>query len=223
MLGISSFFFVNLLATFSEVQSSPGPTAGTALPRRVRGVQEPHRRGGGAALGRHRGGDASSSPRSSPCASSPRRSATAPSSCSMTAPVRPWEIVLGKYLGGVGVVWGHPRADHRLPSPLSISEPASRATALEWSTVALGFGGVLLWGATCLAVGMFVSALTESQMLAAFLTFAILLSLDAAPRAGPERRGALAQRGQLPLVQLAALQRSPAASSTSRRWSSSPR
>jgi ABC-2 type transport system permease protein len=28
MLGISSFFFVNLLATFKEVQGSPGCTAG---------------------------------------------------------------------------------------------------------------------------------------------------------------------------------------------------
>jgi len=33
----------------------------------------------------------------------------------------------------------------------------------------------LLWGATCMAIGMFVSSLTESQMLAALLTFAILL------------------------------------------------
>ena len=39
----------------------------------------------------------------------------------------------------------------------------------------LGWGGLLLWGATCMAVGMFMSVMTESQMVAAFLTFAVLL------------------------------------------------
>ena len=34
---------------------------------------------------------------------------------------------------------------------------------------------MLLWGATCMAVGMFISSLTESQMVASLLTFAVLL------------------------------------------------
>jgi ABC-2 type transport system permease protein len=89
--------------------------------------------------------------------------------------VRPWEIVLGKYLGGVGVIWATLGLTIIFPITLSLFGSSESGTALEWSTVALGFGGLLLWGATCLAVGMFVSALTESQMLAAFLTFAILL------------------------------------------------
>lgn len=93
----------------------------------------------------------------------------------MTAPVRPWEIVLGKYLGGVGVIWATLGLTIIFPITLSLFGSSESGTALEWSTVGLGFGGLLLWGATCLAVGMFVSALTESQMLAAFLTFAILL------------------------------------------------
>jgi len=41
--------------------------------------------------------------------------------------------------------------------------------------VLLGYGAVLLWGATCMAVGMFISSLTESQMVAALLTFVVLL------------------------------------------------
>ena len=44
-----------------------------------------------------------------------------------------------------------------------------------WGTVLLGYAGLLLWGATCIAIGMFISALTESQMLAAILTFAVAL------------------------------------------------
>jgi ABC-2 type transport system permease protein len=76
----------------------------------------------------------------------------------MTAPVRPWEIVLGKYLGGVGVIWATLGLTIIFPITLSLFGSSESGTALEWSTVALGFGGLLLWGATCLGVGMFVSA-----------------------------------------------------------------
>jgi ABC-2 type transport system permease protein len=48
-------------------------------------------------------------------------------------------------------------------------------SALEWGTVLLGYGGLLLWGATCMAIGLFISALTQSQMVAALVTFAVLL------------------------------------------------
>jgi ABC-2 type transport system permease protein len=93
----------------------------------------------------------------------------------MTAPVRPAEIVLGKYLGGLGVVWTTLGLTIVFPLILAAFGSGESGHALEWSTVLLGYGGLLLWGATCLAVGMFISALTESQMLAAFLAFAILL------------------------------------------------
>ncbi|MBZ4398956.1 ABC transporter permease [Myxococcus sp. MISCRS1] len=93
----------------------------------------------------------------------------------MTAPVRPIEIVLGKYLGGVGIICATLGLTLVFPVVLSAFGKADSGTALEWSTVMLGYGGILLWGATCMAVGMFISALTESQMLAAFLTFAVLL------------------------------------------------
>jgi ABC-2 type transport system permease protein len=93
----------------------------------------------------------------------------------MTAPVRPFEIVLGKYLGGLGVICATLGLTIVFPVLLSIFGASESGRALEWSTVFLGYGGLLLWGATCMAVGMFISALTESQMLAAFLTFAVLL------------------------------------------------
>jgi ABC-2 type transport system permease protein len=94
----------------------------------------------------------------------------------MTVPVRPVEIVLGKYLGGLGVISATLGLTIVFPIILSLfGLSASGGSALEWSTVLLGYGGLLLWGATCMAVGMFISALTESQMLAAFLTFAVLL------------------------------------------------
>lgn len=93
----------------------------------------------------------------------------------MTAPVRPIEIVVGKYLGGLGVISATLGLTIVFPVLLSLFGRSESGTALEWSTVLLGYGGLLLWGATCMAVGMFISALTESQMLAAFLTFAVLL------------------------------------------------
>jgi ABC-2 type transport system permease protein len=93
----------------------------------------------------------------------------------MTAPVRPIEIVLGKYLGGVGAITATLGLTIVYPVILAVFGASESGSALEWSTVALGYLALLLWGATCIAIGMFISALTESQMLAAFLTFALLL------------------------------------------------
>ena len=93
----------------------------------------------------------------------------------MTLPVRPVELVLGKYLGGLGIISATLGLTILFPAAISIFGRSESGSALEWSTVLLGYGGLLLWGATCMAVGMFISSLTESQMLAALLTFAILL------------------------------------------------
>jgi ABC-2 type transport system permease protein len=93
----------------------------------------------------------------------------------MTAPVRPLEIVLGKYLGGLGIISTALGLTILFPVLLSIFGTSDTGSPLEWSTVLLGYGALLLWGATCIAVGMFISSLTESQMLAALLTFAVLL------------------------------------------------
>lgn len=93
----------------------------------------------------------------------------------MTTPVRPLEIVLGKYLGAFVMVALTLGVTIIFPIVLSIFGTGESGRAVEWSTVLLGFGGLILWGATCMAVGMFISSLTESQMVAAFLTFALLL------------------------------------------------
>ncbi len=93
----------------------------------------------------------------------------------MTSPVRPVEIVLGKYLGGLGVITATLGITIVFPLVLTLFGSSESGRALEWSTVLMGYFGLLLWGATCMALGMFFSSLTESQMLAAFLTFAVLL------------------------------------------------
>jgi ABC-2 type transport system permease protein len=93
----------------------------------------------------------------------------------MTAPVRPVEIVLGKYLGALGIVGATLGLTILFPIILAIFGQSESGSALEWSTVLLGYGGLLLWGGTCMAVGMFISILTRSEMLAAVLTFVIAL------------------------------------------------
>ncbi len=93
----------------------------------------------------------------------------------MTAPIRPIEIVLGKYLGGLGIITTTLGLTLLYPLLLSQLGHSESGTALEWGTVLLGYAGLLLWGATCMAVGLFISALTQSQMVAALVTFAVLL------------------------------------------------
>ncbi len=93
----------------------------------------------------------------------------------MTAPVRPVELVLGKYLGGLGIISTALGLTIVFPLILTAFGDSASGAVLEWPTVLLGYGGVLLWGATCMAVGMFISSLTESQMVAALFTFVVML------------------------------------------------
>jgi ABC-2 type transport system permease protein len=105
----------------------------------------------------------------------------------MTTPVRPLEIVLGKYLGAVGLVVCTLGVTIVFPIILSLIGSSESGSALEWRTVLLGYFALLLWGATNMAIGMFISSLTESQMVAAFVSFAVallwMLVSSIAPRA----------------------------------------
>jgi ABC-2 type transport system permease protein len=48
-------------------------------------------------------------------------------------------------------------------------EGAGNAGPVDWSTALMGLLGVLLVGATCTALGLFTSSVTDSQMVAAVL------------------------------------------------------
>ena len=91
----------------------------------------------------------------------------------MTTPTRAIEIVLGKYVGAVGIIILTLSVTLVFPFILAIVGNSASGTAIEWSTVWLGYFALTLWGATCMAVGLFISSLTESQMVAAVLTFAV--------------------------------------------------
>lgn len=91
----------------------------------------------------------------------------------MTAPVRSAHIVLGKYLGGVGIALCTIASTLVYPIVLALYGNSESGSALEWSTVLLGYGALLLWSATWIAIGMFVSSLTESQLLAVVVTIVV--------------------------------------------------
>ena len=96
----------------------------------------------------------------------------------LTSPVRPSEIVAGKYLAALAVMTVSIALVATLPVILSFfAKGVSGGSALEWQTVGTGLLGLFLFGAMCLAVGMFISAVTESVIVAALVTFIVLFAL----------------------------------------------
>jgi ABC-2 type transport system permease protein len=89
----------------------------------------------------------------------------------MTSPVTELEIVLGKFLASLTlfVIMLLPTAAGLVYLFLH-SDPAA-----PWRMLLGGYLGVLLLGGGLLALGHFISSLTESQIIAAVLTFAAFL------------------------------------------------
>jgi ABC-2 type transport system permease protein len=91
----------------------------------------------------------------------------------MTSPISELQIVLGKYLASLVLYI-------LMLAPTSIyfivmskySEPA-----LPWKIVLSSYLGVFLLGAVLIAIGSFISSLTENQIIAGVSTFVIFLML----------------------------------------------
>jgi ABC-2 type transport system permease protein len=89
----------------------------------------------------------------------------------LTSPVSEATVVLGKFLGALGfflVVW--------IPSILFILYLRSQ-TSVDLGSVAAGYVGIILIGAYFIAIGVFASTLAKNQIVAAILTFAILIPI----------------------------------------------
>jgi len=89
----------------------------------------------------------------------------------MTAPVTAGQVVVGKYLAALlfyCFLW--------LPT---VAYPLLLAyfEEVDWGPILAGYLGVLGIGAVFLAVGLLASSLTKSQLVAAILTFAMLIPL----------------------------------------------
>lgn len=89
----------------------------------------------------------------------------------LTAPLTDWQIIVGKFLGALGLyavmlavtlvhmailfVFGNP----------------------EWKPIATGYLGLLLMGGSFLSLGLFISSLTKNQIVAGMITFSVFLLL----------------------------------------------
>jgi ABC-2 type transport system permease protein len=89
----------------------------------------------------------------------------------MTLPLKPWQIVLGKYLGAVTMLLIMTAATTINLVPLYLyGNPQTQ-------TIFAGYIGFVLLGMACLAIGQFFSALTHNQIVAALVTLPVLLAL----------------------------------------------
>ncbi len=87
----------------------------------------------------------------------------------LTYPVRDGAVLVGKYLAGLTL--------YALMLALTLVYPllVFYFARVEWGPLATGYLGLLLMGATFLAVGIFASSLTENQIVASIITFGVLL------------------------------------------------
>ncbi len=89
----------------------------------------------------------------------------------MTAPISEAEVVAGKYLAALTFylfLW--------LPTLLYAALIAWHSD-VDWGPIAAGYLGIVGIGALFLAIGLFASALSKNQLVAAMMSFAIILPL----------------------------------------------
>lgn len=89
----------------------------------------------------------------------------------LTAPLTNLQVVLGKFLAGLAFF-----------ASMLVLSLVFMGTLLyfakpDMGPIASGYLGLLLYGASLVALGMFVSSLTENQIIAAVLSFGLTLTL----------------------------------------------
>jgi ABC-2 type transport system permease protein len=89
----------------------------------------------------------------------------------MTAPITEGQVVAGKYLAVLtfyASLWA---------PTLAYAGILAYNAKMDWGPVAAGYLGILGIGALLLSIGTFASAMTKSQLVAAFVTIALVLLL----------------------------------------------
>ena len=92
----------------------------------------------------------------------------------LSNPVTPAQIALGKYFASLVVLLCMMALVAIYPL---LVQAYAQVGSVAWATVASGLLGLFLLGASFVAVGLFISALTRSQVVAAAITFCALLLL----------------------------------------------
>jgi ABC-2 type transport system permease protein len=90
----------------------------------------------------------------------------------LTAPVRDWEVVLGKYLAAMGLFMLMLVAT--LYYPFLLWRIGGNP---DWGPILSGYLGLILLSSAMIAIGTLTSAVTENQIVAAVLGFGVLLLL----------------------------------------------
>jgi ABC-2 type transport system permease protein len=89
----------------------------------------------------------------------------------ITMPVRDWEVVIGKFLGVLGLF--AVLLALTLPYPISIA----RLGTLDPGPVFTGYVGLFLQGGALLAIGLMASSWTDNQLVALFVALGISVSV----------------------------------------------
>jgi ABC-2 type transport system permease protein len=87
----------------------------------------------------------------------------------LTFPIRDGAVLVGKYLSALSI--------YAIMLGLTLAYPLMLFyfTRVEWGPIMTGYLGLLLMGAAFIAVGVFASSITENQIVAAMVSFAVLL------------------------------------------------
>ena len=93
----------------------------------------------------------------------------------ITLPVKDSDVILGKYFGALGLVLILVLAT--LVYPLAMFKWPWVLGSLDYGPIMAGYLGLVLFAAAATAIGLLVSALTESQAVAFFITFFVLVLL----------------------------------------------
>ncbi len=93
----------------------------------------------------------------------------------MTAPITSLEMVIGKFFGVSVMILIMNCIPLVFPMILHRYGTSPGGSPVEWAPVWSGFIAMVMLGLCFCAIGLLISAMTESQIVAALLTFAVLL------------------------------------------------
>ncbi len=93
----------------------------------------------------------------------------------ITLPVKDHEVILGKFLGAWGLVLVLILST--VLYPIFMFEWPWDLGALDTGPIVSGYLGLIIYSAAAVSIGLLISALTESQIIAFFITFVLLFLL----------------------------------------------
>lgn len=89
----------------------------------------------------------------------------------MTMPISDWQAVLGKFLSSLFLL------TVMIVLSLPLAFTVSSVGNMDWGPVIGGYFGAFFMGAAYLSIGLFISSLTENQIVAAILSFFVSFGL----------------------------------------------